>query len=84
MRSRSHNPGYVDLLEPGQPICFLILSYSSLRSQLGIRTELAAKVTAAAEMRPFIEFVGSMNEIFDPNQTLKSTRVVDLRPKDET
>ncbi len=49
-----------------------------------VRTELAAKVTAAAEMRPFIEFVGSMNEIFDPNQTLKSTRVVDLRPKDET
>jgi hypothetical protein len=48
-----------------------------------MRTELAAKVTAAAEMRPLIEFVDSMNEIFDPNQTLKSTRVVDLRPKDE-
>ena len=37
MRSRSRNPGHVDLLEPGQPICFLILSYSSLRSQLGIK-----------------------------------------------
>jgi phenylacetate-CoA ligase len=47
-----------------------------------IRTELAPKVAEAAEMRPSIEFV-EMSEIFDPSKALKSTRVVDLRPKDE-
>ena len=48
-----------------------------------ISRALAARVTEAAEMRPAIEFVGSMSEIFDPSQALKSTRVVDLRPKGE-
>jgi phenylacetate-CoA ligase len=45
-----------------------------------VRTELTAKVTAAASIRPSIEFVDSRNEIFDPNQKFKATRVVDLRP----
>jgi hypothetical protein len=31
-------------------------------------------------MRPVIEFVQDMSEIFDPTKTLKSTRVVDMRP----
>lgn len=44
-----------------------------------IKTQLMATVAEAAEMRPVIEFVG-MSDIFDPTKTLKSTRVVDLRP----
>jgi phenylacetate-CoA ligase len=44
-----------------------------------ITTQLTATVAEAAEMRPVIEYV-SMSEIFDPTKTLKSTRVVDLRP----
>jgi len=48
--------------------------------QQAIRTQLVARVTEAAEMRPMIEFVASMSDIFDPTKTLKSTRVVDLRP----
>jgi hypothetical protein len=40
-------------------------------------------VTEAAEMRPAIEFVDNMSEIFDPGKALKSARVVDLRPKQE-
>ena len=45
-----------------------------------VRTQLAARVVEAAEMRPLIEFVSNMSDIFDPTKTLKSTRVVDLRP----
>lgn len=45
-----------------------------------VRTQLASKVAEAAEMRPVIEFVQDMSEIFDPTRTLKSTRVVDMRP----
>ncbi len=45
-----------------------------------VRTQLASKVAEAAEMRPVIEFVQDMSEIFDPTKTLKSTRVVDMRP----
>src|SRR5260221_6583965 len=37
MRSRSRNSGHGNLLEPEQPPGLLILSYSWLRSQLGIR-----------------------------------------------
>jgi phenylacetate-CoA ligase len=48
-----------------------------------VRTELAAKVTTAASMRPSIEFVDSRSEIFDPGQKFKATRVVDLRPTEE-
>jgi len=44
-----------------------------------VRSQLAAKVVEAAEMRPLIEFVNNMSDIFDPTKTLKSTRVVDLR-----
>ncbi|MDQ2904822.1 MAG: AMP-binding protein [Ktedonobacteraceae bacterium] len=48
--------------------------------QQAIKTQLVARVTEAAEMRPIIEFVANMSDIFDPTKTLKSTRVVDLRP----
>lgn len=47
-----------------------------------IKVQLITKVAEAAEMRPAIEFT-SMSDIFDPTKTLKSTRVVDLRPKEE-
>jgi hypothetical protein len=46
-------------------------------------SELTAKVTTAASMRPSIEFVDSRSEIFDPGQKFKATRVVDLRPTEE-
>lgn len=44
-----------------------------------VRTQLTSKVAEAAEMRPVIEFVQDMSEIFDPTRMLKSTRVVDMR-----
>lgn len=47
-----------------------------------IKVQLVTKVAEAAEMRPSIEFT-SMSDIFDPTKTLKSTRVVDLRPKED-
>ncbi len=50
--------------------------------QARIQTQLIAKVAEAAEMRPTIEFVG-MSDIFDPAKTLKSTRVVDVRPVEQ-
>jgi len=40
------------------------------------------RVAAAAELRPAIEFT-SMDAIFDPTKTLKSSRVVDARPQEE-
>ena len=57
----------------------LIRVAASADEQARIKTQLIVKVTEAAEMRSSIEFVG-MSEIFDPAKTLKSTRVVDLRP----
>jgi len=52
----------------------------------GARDRIAAavrdRVAAAAELRPAIEFT-TMDAIFDPTKTLKSSRVVDLRPVDE-
>src|SRR5258707_7067359 len=43
MRSSSRDSGHVILLEPVQPFCFLILSYFSLRSQLGSRCDCPGK-----------------------------------------
>ena len=69
--------------DPYSPDRLLVRIAAQPGRQAHIGTELAARVTEAAEMRPSIEFVGSMSEIFDPSQALKSTRVVDVRPKDE-
>ena len=69
--------------DPSSPDKLLVRVTVQPDEQERVRTELAAKVTAAASMRPSIEFVGSRNDIFDPNQTFKSTRVVDLRSKEE-
>src|SRR5258708_35987293 len=43
IRSSSLYSGHVILLEPVQPFCFLILSYFSLRSQLGSRCDCPGK-----------------------------------------
>jgi phenylacetate-CoA ligase len=66
--------------DPYSPDKLLVRIAAPLSEQERLSTQLVAKVTAAAEMRPSIEFVGSMSDIFDPGKTLKSTRVVDLRP----
>lgn len=60
----------------------LVRVASQPEQQERIKTQLAAKVAEAAEMRPVIEFVG-MSDIFDPAKTLKSTRIVDLRPVEQ-
>lgn len=57
----------------------LIRVASQPNEQERVKTQIAAKVAEAAEMRPTIEFAG-MSDIFDPTKTLKSTRVVDMRP----
>ena len=44
MRSRSRNSGHGNLLEPEQPPGFLILSYSWLRSQLGMKARCAGPI----------------------------------------
>jgi len=48
-----------------------------------IRADLTTAVISAVSIRPTIEFVGSESELFDPEKALKSTRVVDLRPKEQ-
>src|SRR6266496_4295522 len=70
-----------DQNDPYSPEKLLIRVATQPGEQDRIRTQLVTKVTEAAEMRPAIEFVNNMSEIFDPNTTLKSARVVDWRPK---
>jgi phenylacetate-coenzyme A ligase PaaK-like adenylate-forming protein len=69
--------------DPYSPEKLLIRVAAQAHEQEQIRTQLTTKVTEAAEMRPAIEFVDNMSEIFDPGKALKSARVVDLRPKQE-
>lgn len=47
----------------------------------GLRGRVAGEVKKAVGVTPRIEFVGK-NEIFDPDRSLKSKRILDLRPKD--
>lgn len=68
--------------DPYSPDRLLVRVAAQPEQQERVRAELATKVAEAAEMRPVIEFVGSMSDIFDPTKTLKSTRVVDLRPQE--
>jgi phenylacetate-CoA ligase len=65
--------------DPYSPDKLLVRVSAPPDEQERVRTQLFAKVSEAAEMRPVIEFV-TMSEIFDPTKALKSTRVVDLRP----
>jgi phenylacetate-coenzyme A ligase PaaK-like adenylate-forming protein len=69
--------------DPFSPDMLLVRITAQPDVQERIRTELAAKVTAATSVCPSIEFVDSMSEIFDPGQKFKATRVVDLRPTEE-
>lgn len=41
---------------------------------------LIDKVQRAAELRPKVEFVQHLSDIFDPGKTLKATRIIDERP----
>ena len=68
--------------DPYSPDQLLVRVAAKSEHQERVRVELATKVAEAAEMRPQIEFVG-MSDIFDPTKTLKSTRVVDMRPATE-
>lgn len=69
--------------DPSSPDALLVRVAAQPGEQERVQRELVETVTGAASMRPSIEFVGSRNDIFNPNQTFKSTRVVDLRPKEE-
>ena len=64
------------------PDALLVRVATQPGEQERVQTELAETVTVAASIRPSIEFV-SRSEIFDPDQSLKSTRVIDLRPTEE-
>jgi phenylacetate-CoA ligase len=69
--------------DPFSPDALLVRVAAQPGEQERVQKELAETVTGAASMHPSIEFVGSRNDIFDPNQTFKSARVVDLRSKEE-
>ncbi|GAC1343054.1 MAG: phenylacetate--CoA ligase [Ktedonobacteraceae bacterium] len=66
--------------DPYSPDRLVVRVTAVAGEQERVQSQLTAKVTEAAEMRPVIEFVTNMSEIFDPTRTLKSIRVVDLRP----
>jgi phenylacetate-CoA ligase len=51
------------------------------RSEEDIENELQQRIQRAVEMRARIEFA-ELSEIFDPDRSLKATRIVDLRPKE--
>ena len=61
----------------GEKLVVRVASQTNQRER--VQAQLVQKVAEAAEMRPIIEFV-EMSDIFDPAKTLKSVRVVDLRP----
>jgi len=45
-----------------------------------LEATLIDKVQRAVELRPKIEFVDDLLEIYNPGETLKPTRVIDERP----
>jgi phenylacetate-CoA ligase len=51
------------------------------RSEKDIEEELQQRMRRAVEMRARIEYA-ELSEIFDPNESLKAVRIVDLRPKE--
>jgi phenylacetate-CoA ligase len=69
--------------DPSSPDVLLVRVTARPDEREQVRTEVAEKVTAVTSIRPSIEFVDSRNDIFDPNQKFKSSRVVDLRPKEK-
>jgi phenylacetate-CoA ligase len=69
--------------DPSSPDALIVRVAAQPGEQERVQRELLETVTVAASMRPSIEFVGGRNDIFDPHQAFKSTRVIDLRPKEE-
>lgn len=52
-----------------------------MRYSKDIEDELQHRILGTVEMRARIEFA-ELSEIFDPNESPKATRLVDLRPKE--
>ena len=69
--------------DPSSPDVLLVRVTAQADEREQVRTEVVEKVTAVTSIHPSIEFVDSRNDIFDTNQKFKSTRVVDLRPKEK-
>jgi phenylacetate-coenzyme A ligase PaaK-like adenylate-forming protein len=68
--------------DPSSPDALLVRVAVQPGEQERVHMELVETVTGAASMRPSIEFV-SRSEIINLGQSLKSTRVVDLRPTEK-
>lgn len=68
--------------DPSSPDALLVRVAAQLGEQERVQREVGDALTGVAPMRPSIEFVESLDDLFDPNQTFKSTRVVDLRAND--
>lgn len=64
------------------PDTLLVRVAAQQGEQERVHMELVERVAGAASVRPSVEFV-SRSEIFDPGQSLKSNRVIDLRPTGE-
>jgi phenylacetate-CoA ligase len=69
--------------DPFSPDRLLVRIAAQEAEQERIRADLTTAVISAVSIRPTIEFVDSESELFDPEKALKSTRVVDLRPKEQ-
>ncbi|HEY1350377.1 MAG TPA: AMP-binding protein [Ktedonobacteraceae bacterium] len=65
--------------DPSSPDALLVRVAAQPGEQERVQRAVGEAVRGATSLRPSIEFVDSLNDIFDPNQTFKSTRVVDLR-----
>lgn len=45
-----------------------------------LEKDLVERIQRAVELRPKVQFVENLSEIFNPGETLKATRIVDQRP----
>jgi phenylacetate-CoA ligase len=71
-----------DKVDPHDPLsedCVRLRVATNRTDKEAMVQELIDITRKSIEMRPIIEFC-AVNEIFDPTQTLKSTRVIDNRP----
>jgi phenylacetate-coenzyme A ligase PaaK-like adenylate-forming protein len=69
--------------DPSSPDLLQVRVAAQEAEQERVRMELTKALTVVASVSPSIEFVSSRNEIFDPGQQPKATRVVDRRPGGE-
>lgn len=65
---------------PLSPDMLLVRVAVESGEQERVKAALMTLVAEAVQMPASVEFVDSMSDIFDPNQTLKPNRVLDLRP----